>query len=314
MKKCFIAASATLAISLLTLGTAHAEYPSKPVSFVVPFPPGDLEDVTTRMIADDFQKAYGVPSAVLNKPGGGGGPFPGAVGVAKAKADGATIGSFVIDVPLVGPQIGIPDLNPNPFEPVGIFLTYPFVIVTSKDAPYKTLEEMAQHAKGNKLALGHFGAPLIPSQVTIALGKKMGFEWGSETGFDALDCNTLASGDVDVMNTTLQLVQPCLDKVTILASVTEERLANTPDVRTIGELFPDLKIGLWNGLFVHKDTSAKVRSKIAASAMKTALGDGAQNLAKQTGAQIYWQDAKAANARMSKDAKTLEALNELLGN
>ena len=55
-----------------------------PVEFVVPWPPGDLEDVLTRMIAEDFSEAYGVPTAVVNKPGGGGGPFPGAIEVANA--------------------------------------------------------------------------------------------------------------------------------------------------------------------------------------------------------------------------------------
>ena len=67
-------------------GSAQAEYPEKPVEFVVPWPPGDLEDVLTRMIAEDFSEAYGVPTAVVSKPGGGG-PFPGAIEVANAPAD-----------------------------------------------------------------------------------------------------------------------------------------------------------------------------------------------------------------------------------
>jgi hypothetical protein len=46
------------------------------VNFIVPWPPGDLEDVLTRMIAEDFQEEYGVAAAVVNKPGGGGGPVP----------------------------------------------------------------------------------------------------------------------------------------------------------------------------------------------------------------------------------------------
>ena len=71
---------------------SFAEYPEKPVEFVVPWPPGDAEDVLTRMIAEDFQNKYGVPAAVVNKPGGGGGPFPGAIEVAKAPADGYKIG------------------------------------------------------------------------------------------------------------------------------------------------------------------------------------------------------------------------------
>ncbi|MEM7190819.1 MAG: tripartite tricarboxylate transporter substrate binding protein, partial [Pseudomonadota bacterium] len=67
-----LSAAAIATASLIT--PALAEYPEKPVEFVVPWPPGDLEDVLTRMIAEDFEKAYGVPAAVVNKPGGGGGP------------------------------------------------------------------------------------------------------------------------------------------------------------------------------------------------------------------------------------------------
>ncbi len=104
-----------IAATLLAAASpAVAEYPEKPVSFIVPFPPGDVEDVLTRMIAEDFQAEYGVAAAVVNKPGGGGGPFPGAIEVAGAAADGYTIGSFVMDVPLIGPLIGISTAKPQP--------------------------------------------------------------------------------------------------------------------------------------------------------------------------------------------------------
>ena len=61
----------------------------------------------------------------------------------------------------------------------------------------------------------------------------MGFSYGSDAAFDNLDCNTLASGDVDVMNTTLQLILPCLDSVKVLASVTSDRISLTPDTPTV---------------------------------------------------------------------------------
>ena len=148
--KAILAASTAIAV-LAAPVMAVAEYPEKPVSFVVPWPPGDLEDVLTRFIAEDFQAKYGSPAAVVNKPGGGGGPFPGAIGVATAPADGYTIGSFIIAVPVVGPNIGIPELAPNPFEPLGTFLTYPFVIVAGADAPYDDIAGLAAHAKETTL-------------------------------------------------------------------------------------------------------------------------------------------------------------------
>lgn len=296
----------------LGAGAALAEYPEKPVNFIVPWPPGDLEDVLTRMIAEDFQAEYGVPAAVVNKPGGGGGPFPGAIEVANAPADGYTIGSFVIGVPVVGHQIEIPPLTPAKFDPIGIFLTYPFVIAAAGDAPYSNVEELAAYAKENDVALGHFGDPLTPTQVTKAMAANAGFSWGSDAAFDALDCNTLASGDADVINTTLQLILPCLDDVNVLVSITDERISLVPDAPTINEVDSSLNIALWNGLFVTKDTPQDVRDKIAAVASKTVMSDRAQAVAKETGALVYWQDADASAARVAADIDTVARIQELL--
>lgn len=306
MKHLFSAAA--VAALALSATMAVADYPEQPVSIVVPFPPGDLEDVLSRMIAEDFQEAYGVPTAVLNKPGGGGGPFPGAVEVANAPPDGTMIGSFVIAVPIIGPQLGIPALNPNPFEPLGIFLTYPFVIASSKDAPFQDMEGLAAHAKDNRVVLGHFGAPLVPTRVTMALADRMGFSFGSDAAFDALDCNTLASGDADVINTTLQLILPCLDDVNILASVTGERISLTPDAPTVAEIVPSLSVALWNGLFVHKDTPDDIREKIIAVAEQTMASERAQTLAAETGALIYWKNAEEAEAQIASDTEVLGGL------
>lgn len=303
-----LAAAAALALA----GPALAEYPEKPVEFVVPWPPGDLEDVLTRMIADDFQNEYGVAAAVVNKPGGGGGPFPGAIDVATAPADGYTIGSFVPAVSLVGHQLGIPELEPEKFDPIGIFLTYPFVIAAMGNAPYSSMEELAEHARENDVVLGHFGDVLTPTQVTKALAQNMDFEWAADAAFDALDCNTLASGDADVINTTLQLILPCIDQVNVLVSITGERISKVPETPTIGEVDPSLDISLWNGLFVRKETPQDVRDKIAAVARETVASARAQQLAEETGALVYWLDAEESAEVIETDKATLAEIQSIL--
>jgi len=305
-------AIAFTAATLMSVTAALAEYPEKPVSFIVPWPPGDLEDVLTRLIADKFQEMYGVPAAVVNKPGGGGGPFPGAVEVATAPADGYTIGSFVTDVPIGGPQIGIPELSPNPFEPIGIFMTYPFVIAAGSDAPYGTWAELAEHAKSNDVALGHFGSFLPPTQITFAAAETSGFDFASEAAFDELNCNTLASGDVDVINTTLQQILPCLADVKILASIGKERTALTPGVPTVQEINPELSVALWNGLFVHKDVPEEARLKISAAAQEALKSPQALELISQTGVLIYWQDPVDAEKQIEEDAAALARISELI--
>lgn len=307
-----VVGSSAVALTCAMASAAYAEYPEKPVEFVIPFPPGDLEDILTRMIAEDFQAEYGTPAAVVNKPGGGGGPFPGAVTVANAPADGYTVGSFVIAIPVVGPQIGIPELSPDPFIPIGNFLTHPLVIATKADAPYDTIEELAAYAKDNEVVLGHFGGPLIPTQVTFALAKELGFSYASDAAFDALDCNTLASGDVDVINTTLQLILPCMGDVSVLATMGAERISLTPDVPTVAELVPELNISGWNGLFVHRDTPQDAIDKIVAVAEKTVMSDRAQQLATDTGAAVYWQPADQAAEQIQTDIATLANIEKML--
>nr|MCS5542383.1 tripartite tricarboxylate transporter substrate-binding protein [SAR324 cluster bacterium] len=257
---------------------------------------------------EDFQAEYGVAAAVVNKPGGGGGPFPGAMEVAAADPDGSMVGSFVIGVPVVGPEIGIEGLTKETFEPLGIFLTYPFVIAVAGDAPYSSLHQLAYHAKSNKVTLGHFGDPLAPTQVTKAAAKIMGFEWGSDAAFDMLDCNTLASGDADVINTTIQLILPCLNDVKVLVSITNERISKVPNTPTIGELIPELDIFLWNGLFVGAGTPQDVKDKITAVAKRSMLSDRAQEVAANSGALIYWMDADASTAQINKDRATMATI------
>jgi len=122
MKK--IAAAAALAATTVFGGVmpATADYPESPVQFIVPWPPGDFEDILTRMIAADFQEKTGVSASVVNRPGGGDGPFPGALEVLDGPTDGSVVGSFVIGVPVVGPKIDI-GIEEDSFTPVGIFLT-----------------------------------------------------------------------------------------------------------------------------------------------------------------------------------------------
>mgnify|MGYP001627931598 FL=1 len=186
------------------------------------------------------------------------------------------------------------------------------MIAAKGDAPYSSVDELAAYSKDNDVVLGHFGAPLIPTRVTMALAEKKGIEFAADVAFDALDCNTLASGDADVINTTLQLIMPCMDDVTVLASVTGDRIPLTPDAPTVAELDPALNLSLWNGLFVHKDTPADVREKIIAVAEKVMTSEAAQKIAADTGALVYWQDASEVGPLIEADIETLDGIMAIL--
>jgi len=309
MKKFIIAFLTTF--TLMFSGSANAEYPSGPVQFLVPWPPGDFEDILTRMIAEEWKVETGMPASVVNRPGGGDGPFPGALEVLEAPADGSVIGSFVIGVPIIGPRIGI-GIEQDSFEPIGVFVTYPFVLAASGDAPYSNLKELAAHAQNNDVILGHFGEGLIPTKATLAAAKKLGFEYADNSAYDMLDCNSLASGDADVINTTLALIEPCLSDIKILTNIGVERISKLPNVATISEQSGINDLELWNGLFVKKGTPQDVKDKIAAISKKTMLGEKAQTLAKETGARIYWEGESESIARIASDTVKFDELNAIL--
>lgn len=294
-----------------TLNPAIAEYPTGPVQFVVPWPPGDFEDVLTRMIAADFEKATGASASVVNKPGGGDGPFPGALEVLNGPTDGSMVGSFVIGVPVVGPNIDI-GMEEDSFTPVGIFLTYPFVLAAAGDAPYDDMATLATHAQENDVVLGHFGAGLTPTRASMAAATSMDFEFADDAAFDLLDCNTLSSGDADVINTTLALIEPCLSDIKILANIGKEPIAKLAGVKTLAEQAGINDLELWNGLFVKKGTSQEVIDTLAEIASATMAGDEALQLMEETGARVYWQGMEESQERIAADRAKLGELVSII--
>ena len=300
--KRILAAVMLCMFSLIVTNPVRADYPTGPVQFIVPWPPGDFEDILTRMIAKNMQEATGVSASVVNRPGGGDGPFPGALEVLEAPSDGSVVGSFVIGVPVVGPKIDI-GIAEDSFVPVGIFLTYPFVLAASGDAPYSNMAELAAHAKGNDVVLGHFGAGLTPTQASFAAAAKMGFSFADDSAFDMLDCNTLSSGDADVINTTLALIEPCLGEINVLANIGSEPIGKLQGVQTLAAQADINDLELWNGLFVTKGTPQEVIDKLAEIGKATMASDEAQQLMKETGARVYWQGMAESMARIDEDRR-----------
>lgn len=303
---------ATLAIlPLLAAVPAVAEYPKRPVNFIVPWPPGDLEDIITRIIAEEMHKQTGTPASVINKPGGGG--IVGALDVARARPDGQSIGSFVADILTTHIHSGNAPYDQNTFEPVGIFLDYPFVIATNADAPYNNLAELAAYSQENNISLGHFGYQALPTAITFKAAEQQGIRIATDSAFDENNCATLATGDASIINTTTQLILSCLNsgEVKILTSMTHERLNIAPEVATLAEQ-TGITQTTWNGLFVKKGTPTEVKDKIAEIAQLALNSDRVRELSNSTGAGIYWIGGSAAEELVAKDFESTKELLEFM--
>ncbi|NVK72749.1 MAG: tripartite tricarboxylate transporter substrate binding protein [Oceanospirillaceae bacterium] len=289
-----------LAALIVLPQVAKAEYPQAPVTFVVPFPPGDLEDVLTKIIAEEMTKETGHSATVKNIAGNSG--IVGGVEVWKAPADGSVIGSFVNDLVTMNVLTKSVPWDENGFEPLGIFLDYPFVIAVSSTAPYNTLKELATYSQSNSVTLGHFGRQALPTAMTFQAADRLGIKFSSDSGFDATDCSILESGQVDVINTTTQLVMDCLQSgdIKILASFTSSRISLSPNSQTMDEA-AGIPISIWNGLFVRAGTPDEVKQRITEIAKKALRSDEVKKIANETGAGIYWQDAGSAKMRIQEE-------------
>jgi len=127
-----------------------------------------------------------------------------------------------------------------------------------------------------------------------------------------LDCNTLSSGDADVINTTLALVEPCLKDINILANIGSEPIAKLDGVQTLSAQSGINDLELWNGLFVKKGTPQEVIDVLSEVASATMAGEEAQQLMAETGARVYWQGMEESAARIVTDRAKSDELNAII--
>jgi tripartite-type tricarboxylate transporter receptor subunit TctC len=158
---CSVATVATVLTAMLAASPARAEdkWPSRPITWIVPFAAGGTTDVLGRVVGNKLGPALGTTVVVDNKPGAGGNI--GSDFVAKAAPDGytilgGTISSHAINISLY------PNMPYDPvksFQPVSLLGTLPNVLVVSADSPYKTVNDViaAARAKSEALTFGSSG-------------------------------------------------------------------------------------------------------------------------------------------------------------
>jgi len=148
---------------LLLAAVAHAQYPTKPVRIVIPFPPGNTTDIMTRLIAPKMSERLGQQVIVENRPGASG--MLGLDYVAKSPADGYTIacvqGGNMVVLPHTSKTIPYDPLKD--FAPIAVSTTNYLAIVADPHAPFKTIGEMVKYAKAN------------PGKLTVATNGEGGF-------------------------------------------------------------------------------------------------------------------------------------------
>ncbi len=286
----------TVALAMMAAASpALAEYPERPVEFVVPWPPGDIEDTLTRMIADAVRNETGVPTTTVNIAGGGG--LVGATHVFSQPADGYTIGVFTANIISTHIIRGNASYDRTEFEPLAGVIGYGQVLAAGADAPFNNLAELAEYAKSNDVALGVVGLNAPPALQTLKMAETLGFEFASVAGYDEASCLLLFNGEVDVLLGGATM-RPCMvsGEAKGLTALTTARIPIYEDVPTLEEQVPGIATPGWAGIFVRKDTPQEARDVISRIAKEVVESDEAQELAARTGSVVQWTTAEDAAA------------------
>lgn len=167
---------AIIGVSLASLSASAQSYPSRPITFVVPYGPGGSTDPVARQYAMQLQKALGVEVNIENKPGGSGTIGTGMV--VRSKPDGYTLGlatnSILAYQPLVNSSLVFK--TPDQYQPITKLGEMPVILVVRADAPWKTFAEFLQHVKDNpgKVRASVSGLRTVPDLLAQEFNKVAG--------------------------------------------------------------------------------------------------------------------------------------------
>ena len=240
---------------------AQADYPSRPLTFVVPYPPGGAADVFARQLATQLATRLGQPVVVDNRAGANGNL--GSAQVAKAPADGYTLLLGTASTVAINPHLygkNMPYAPVRDLQPVSGTHSMANVLVVNPATPYKSVQELVAAARARPGALAYASAG-IGNTMHLA-GEQFRMQAGIELlhvpykgGPPAL--NDVLAGQVPMMfNNLPAIVQMSRSgKLRALAVATPQRSPLLPDVPTMDEAgFKGYVSTVWNGVFVRAGT------------------------------------------------------------
>lgn len=239
-----------------TLAQAQAGYPNKPITLVVPFPPGGVTDIAGREVARNLTKYLNQPVVVENRAGAGGNI--GTQYVARSKPDGYTLGLLTVSAMSIAPHV-TKNLGFNPskdFTPITNVITTDGAIVANAAAPFNTLQAMVTQAKANpgKVNYASVGMGSIPHLTAEMFSQRAGIELlhipykGAAPAMQDLLANQIAMSFETSLATSLANVAN--GRLKILALTGPKRSPIVPDVPTVAESgYPNFSAQGWFGLF-----------------------------------------------------------------
>jgi tripartite-type tricarboxylate transporter receptor subunit TctC len=315
------AGAIVLTLSVLVgLASAQEPYPTRPITIVVPFPPGGIADLTARPLAPALERVLKQPVVVTNKSGAAG-----AVGyqsVAVAKPDGYTLLLGLVSVSTI-PEVDVlfgraPTYTRDQLVGIARLNADPNMLVVGAGTPWKTLKDLVEDARRRPGEItysssGPYGASHVPSEMFLhAAGVRMR-HLPTPGGGPAM--TAVLGGHAAWWASPPAVAAPHLKagKIRALATWGGTRLAAFPDVPTFKELGYEIEFYLWAGLLAPRNLSPQAMTTLRNAARQAVQDPEFKTAMEKIQTPVAYQDADEFNAFRERDAQTLAAVIKRIG-
>ncbi len=316
--------TALLALALLLLAlpaAADEPYPSRPISIVVPFPPGGIADLTARPLAASMERLVKQPVVVTNKAGAGG--AVGTQSVAIARPDGYTLLLGLVSISLL-PERDLlfgqkPAYTRDQFVGIARLNADPPVLAVNAELPWKSVTELLDEARKRPgeityASSGIYGASHVPMEMLLQSAGGLKMRHLPTTGGGPATTAVLGKhAALWASPPALALPHVKAGKMRVLATWGGARLAAFPDVPTLKELGHDVEYYLWAGLFTPKGTPPAIVKALRDAVRQSVQDPEFRSAMEKAQTPIAYQDADEFKAWWDRDAQTLAGVVKRIG-
>jgi tripartite-type tricarboxylate transporter receptor subunit TctC len=311
------------AATLCALPWAAAQtpaWPSRPITLIVPFPPGGLADIVARPVAEALARDLGQPVVIDNKPGAGGGIGMGLA--AKSRPDGHTLLMALSSLTVLpeadvilgrAPMFALQDLRP-----VARYTADPTVLAVRADSPWKSVKDFVEDAKRRPGAInygssGNYGTMHVPMEI---LAQEAGIKL-THVPFTGAGPAVLAllGGQIQAVSTgpatVLQHVKA--GKLRVLGHWGTGSLASLPDVPALKDTGFNAEYAQWSGLFVPSGVPDAIVQRLRSAARNAALDARVREVIQGAGSPILYQDLPEFERYVQADARRMADVVKRIG-
>jgi tripartite-type tricarboxylate transporter receptor subunit TctC len=299
---------------------AQEEYPSRPLTMTVPFPPGGVADTVGRPVAEALGRILKQPVVVENRAGAGGGI--GMAHVAKARPDGYSLLmalSSITILPEADKVLGrTPLFQLNQLKPVARFTADPTVLVVHADSPWQTYAEFMRYARSKPGALtfgssGAYGTMHVPmellKQSTSSFMVHVPYTGAGPAivGLLGKQVDALATGPASIV----QHVKA--GRVRALAHWGEGRLGALPEVPSLNELGVKIGFSQWAGLFVPAGVPEPIIARLRDAARQAASDARVVQVLNTAGSPMQYMDAPEFDRYVAEESRRMDVAVKRIG-